>query len=64
MINTRSGVFTQFVSTDVNLIEMHKSALVSGATHISWERGVIDLTHVVAIIDNSPIPATPKVSDK
>ena len=54
LVNTGQMVIYQYITTDVNLLEMYKAALVSGHEMISWEKGVIDLTSVVGIIDTSP----------
>lgn len=62
MNNYQYNLFTSthphpiFVCTDVNLLEMYKAALVSGANHIVWEQGVISLNQVIGIMDISPPP--------
>lgn len=53
LVNAGSMVINHWVNTDVNLLEMYKSALVSVAIHITWEKGVIDVKSVVGIIDNT-----------
>lgn len=45
-----------YITTDVNLLEMYKSALATGATKIVWERGILDLTQVIGIMDMAPLP--------
>lgn len=54
MVNTGQTVSMQWINTDVNLLEMYKSAILSGQKLIVWEKGVIDLTAVVGLIDTAP----------
>lgn len=55
LINTGQMITSHWINTDVNLIEMYKAALLSGQNMIVWERGVVNLSTVVGLIDNSPI---------
>ena len=45
----------QFINTDVNLLEMYKSAIASGSNVITWEKGALNLSQIVGIIDNNPL---------
>jgi hypothetical protein len=53
-IFTPHNQYPLFITTDVNLIEMYKAALVSGANQIMWENGIINLSQVIGIIDMTP----------
>lgn len=53
LVNSGQMVLNQWITTDVNLLEMYKSALLSGQKIIVWEKGVIDLRSVVGLIDTS-----------
>jgi hypothetical protein len=55
VVNCGGMPSTNFINTDVNLLEMYKAALVSGADHLIWEKGVINLKYVVAVIDNTVV---------
>lgn len=46
----------QFIQSDVNLLEMYKAAIASGSSVVTWEKGVINLTQIVGIIDNTVRP--------
>lgn len=53
LVNTGQMILSHWINTDVNLLEMYKSALLSGQKIIVWEKGVIDLTAVVGLVDNT-----------
>lgn len=50
-----------FIMTDVNLLEMYKSALVSGSKVIMWEKGIINMELVIGIVDITPAPLSGEV---
>ncbi len=52
-INTGSTIAMQWITTEVNLLEMYKSALLSGMNSIVWEKGVLNLSTIIGIVDTS-----------
>jgi hypothetical protein len=55
-IYTPHAQYPMFVTTDVNLLEMYKAALITGAKQIMWEKGIVDITQIIGIFDVSAPP--------
>ncbi|MED3562365.1 hypothetical protein [Bacillus xiapuensis] len=53
MVMGQNMIFQHFVTTDINLLESYKNAIMLGNGYISWEKGAIDMRQIVGIIDNS-----------
>jgi hypothetical protein len=49
LVETQHGINTQFIYTNINLIEQYKTAIIQGKGYIMWEDGVIDYTKIVGI---------------
>jgi hypothetical protein len=54
LVNSSNGMPGNiFVSTDFNLLEAYKSALLSNNGFVTWEKGVINVNQIVGIIDTT-----------
>ena len=55
VINVGNGMTTgHFIDCDFNLLEAYKRATIQKDGFIVWDKGVIDISRVIGVIDNTP----------
>ncbi|PHA03000.1 hypothetical protein COE51_01265 [Bacillus pseudomycoides] len=53
MVMGQNMIFQHFITTDINLLENYKNAIMLGNGFISWEKGAIDTKQIVGIVDTT-----------
>jgi hypothetical protein len=53
MLMGQNMIFNHYITTDINLLESYKNAIMLGSGHISWENGAIDTKNIVGIINTT-----------
>ncbi|MED4586660.1 hypothetical protein P9578_28295 [Brevibacillus choshinensis] len=56
LIIQNGSVFAYFITTDIDLLDQYKAAIINGKGYIVWEDGVIDCSKLVGMKRNKPYP--------
>lgn len=52
LVNQNGMVYTHYITSDVDLLQVYKDALISKTGYVVWDKGVIDCSQIIGIIRN------------
>lgn len=50
LVNQSGMIYSHYITSDIDILEAYKDALISKTGYVVWSNGVLDCNHIVGII--------------